>query len=425
MAVVISKQIIVPIAGRMAVSDIEVGSSVFLNVGGVKTEFLVIHQGLPSSIYDSSCDGTWLLMKDTVPDSNMVWYDPEYVTERAIYHTSEVHNYLTNTFPSLIDTAIISKIKTVKIPYVPEASVSSGSNGLSTKFFELSTAELGWTAKSTYYTSYNDGACLQYFEGAASTDSRRIAYDSTGTATYYWTRSPEDDYSEGVMGCAYRVTKTGYYSTLDMNQYSNLRPAFVLDSSAEIDTRTFEIVGQSDNINYIESTGTQYINTGITPNQDTRFVIDFETLEVNGETHIASVRHNASTPVFTLFFGNSGTYGTRYGTSSTAYVPDLSGVGRHVFDRNKNVLTVDGNKTVSANYETFDPYYTLTIFARNDGTSINGHIKGRLYSCQIYDNDVLVRDFVPSYGTNGKACLYDKVTKQYFYNAGTGEFIVG
>ena len=47
-----------------AISTLAVGSSVYLNVGGVRKEFLVVHQGKPSSLYDSSCNGTWLLMKD-------------------------------------------------------------------------------------------------------------------------------------------------------------------------------------------------------------------------------------------------------------------------------------------------------------------------------------------------------------------------
>lgn len=43
-----------------AISTLAVGSSVYLNVGGVRKEFLVVHQGLPSSMYDASCNGTWL-----------------------------------------------------------------------------------------------------------------------------------------------------------------------------------------------------------------------------------------------------------------------------------------------------------------------------------------------------------------------------
>ena len=45
-------------------SDLEIGQTIKLNVNGKAWDWLVVHQGLPSDIYDASCDGTWLLMKD-------------------------------------------------------------------------------------------------------------------------------------------------------------------------------------------------------------------------------------------------------------------------------------------------------------------------------------------------------------------------
>ena len=46
----------------------------------------------------------------------------------------------------------------------------------------------------------------------------------------------------------------------------------------------------------------------------------------------------------------------------------------------------------------------------------------KLYYCQIYENDVIVRDFVPALDSNNVACLYDRVSQTFFYNAGTGTF---
>ena len=48
-----------------------VGSTVKLTVNGKAREFIVVHQGKPSSVYDESCNGTWLLMKDIY--ENRVW----------------------------------------------------------------------------------------------------------------------------------------------------------------------------------------------------------------------------------------------------------------------------------------------------------------------------------------------------------------
>ena len=43
----------------------------------------------------------------------------------------------------------------------------------------------------------------------------------------------------------------------------------------------------------------------------------------------------------------------------------------------------------------------------------------------MYDNGVLIRDFRPCLDPDGVACLYDKVEKKYYHNAGSGEFIAG
>ena len=54
-----------PVTAIMA-SDIAVGSSVYLLENGSPVEWIVVNQGIPSSssLYDSSCDGTWLMRKD-------------------------------------------------------------------------------------------------------------------------------------------------------------------------------------------------------------------------------------------------------------------------------------------------------------------------------------------------------------------------
>lgn len=48
-----------------------------------------------------------------------------------------------------------------------------------------------------------------------------------------------------------------------------------------------------------------------------------------------------------------------------------------------------------------------------------------LKSFKIYDNNDLVRDFIPVLDNNGIACLFDKVENKYYYNQGTGEFLYG
>ena len=49
----------------------------------------------------------------------------------------------------------------------------------------------------------------------------------------------------------------------------------------------------------------------------------------------------------------------------------------------------------------------------------------RLYYFKLYNDGVLIRNFIPVLDKNGTPCMYDKVTGQFFYNAGTGNFIAG
>lgn len=207
-------------------SALSVGSTVKLNVNGTAKEFLVVHQGLPSSLYDSSCNGTWLLMKDIY--EKRVWD-----SSNNDYKNSDIHAYLNGTFLGLFDSDIQSAIKQVKLPYQngtgSGGSIASGSNGLSTKVFLLGGYEVGWTtANSSYFPV--DGACLSYFSGTSVTDSKRIAYYG-GSATLWWLRSPNANDANRVWVV---YTNGGW----DGNYYGSVscgvRPALVLDSSLSV-----------------------------------------------------------------------------------------------------------------------------------------------------------------------------------------------
>ena len=101
-----------PVKGIPA-GDLAVGNSVFLDVNGVSTEFIVVNQGIPSksSQYDSSCDGTWVLMKNVYESRIMN------SAQNNKYSVSSVHTYLNNTFFNLLGADVRAAVKPVKIPY--------------------------------------------------------------------------------------------------------------------------------------------------------------------------------------------------------------------------------------------------------------------------------------------------------------------
>ncbi len=97
--------------------------------------------------------------------------------------------------------------------------------------------------------------------------------------------------------------------------------------------------------------------------------------------------------------------------------------GRHIVDANKNVFSLDGNIFATLSTATFSGTNNLYLFAYNSAGTAKNITSMDLYSCKIYDNDVLVRDFIPVIDSYNVACLYDKVERKYYYNKGTGTFI--
>lgn len=191
-----------------------VGSIVKIKVNGAAKDFIIVHQGLPSSAYDASCNGVWVVMKDIY--TTMKWDG-----SNNDYLNSDMTAYLNGTFISLIDADIRNAIKQVKIPYTNYSNnnVMSGSNGLSCKVFLLSGTEVGFSGVSYMNT---EGAKLSYFNSA----SKRIAYNGSSAAVW-WLRSP---YTGGGNNVWYVNTGGSGYGGWCNDSYG-VRPAFVLPST--------------------------------------------------------------------------------------------------------------------------------------------------------------------------------------------------
>ena len=207
----------------VTLSSKAIGSTIKLKVNGSAKDFIVVHQGKPSSVYDDSCNGTWLLMKDIY--ENRAWHS----SNTNDYANSTIHSYLNSTFLNLFESNIKNAIKQVKLPYRKgsgtSTTVTSGSNGLSAKIFLLSATE---TSFSFSYMPSGEGAELAYFKGCAdnSSDSKRVA-KLNGSAAYWWLRSPYGNSSNYAL---YVVSNGGgdYSSCSDS---CGVRPALILPSS--------------------------------------------------------------------------------------------------------------------------------------------------------------------------------------------------
>lgn len=207
-----------------------VGSIVKLKVGGTAKEFIVVHQGKPGSMYDESCNGTWLLMKDIYENRQWLSWDDNNL------ENSTILSYLNGPFFNLFDSNIKDAIKQVKIPYRKNGGSGgtdqSGANGLSVKIFFLSGLEVGLTTSDNWYFP-QDGAKLSYFESGTGTsaNNKRIA-KLNGKANIWWLRSPNAQYTDYV----WVVISNGYYSYSVASNPQGVRPALILPPDMEVDS---------------------------------------------------------------------------------------------------------------------------------------------------------------------------------------------
>lgn len=225
-----------PVTGIQA-GTLAVGSTVKLMESGAAVEYLVVNQGIPSNsnLYDSSCDGTWLLRKNIHSERH---WDSANVNK---YESSLINTWLNGDYFSGLGTVEQAKIKQVKIPYRKNGGTGgtdqSGANGLPAKIFLLSGYEVGWTTSNNQRFP-QDGAKLSYFESGAGTsaNNKRIA-NLNGSAALWWLRSP----IVGVTDSVWYVTANGGGN--NSSGSGGIRPALVLPSTAKFDATTMLLKG--------------------------------------------------------------------------------------------------------------------------------------------------------------------------------------
>ena len=213
-----------PVTGT-SIGNIDVGTEIILNENGAPINYLIVNQGIPenSSLYDASCDGTWLLRKDIY--ENRQWHS----SNNNDYENSTIDNYLNTTFLNLFEANIRDAIKQVKLPYRKGAgygkTVTSGASGLSAKIFLLSSTEVSFNHD---YMPTNEGAELSYFAGCADNgaDNKRIAYRNS-SATGWCLRSPYCNSGRGSTYALY-VISNGDWDHDYCSSSFGIRPALVL-----------------------------------------------------------------------------------------------------------------------------------------------------------------------------------------------------
>ena len=178
-------------------------------------------------------------------------------------------------------------------------------------------------------------------------------------------------------------------------------------------------------IEYLESTGTQWIDSGVCGNENTNTSIKFQIVTFNnGAQGVLGARAHYQDYGFgftwnsnfnnTLFFQLFNGENSQYQLNTTAL--EVRNDKGKLYVNNELVFTHSSSPS-------FITPSSIRLFIMKDN-SVNYYSKSRIYYCQLWDNGVLVRDFIPvRKGSIGY--LYDKVSRKLFANKGTGNFILG
>lgn len=245
-----------------------------------------------------------------------------------------------------------------------------------------------------------------------------VFYQNAGSGSF--TAGPDVTYTDGVV-----INYLGSNKVVDIND----EPVKELAKDTEWIFQAVTESGESElpegytQLEYIQSSGTQWIDTGFKPNQNTRVLADCDLMSGIYPTAFGAWSSSSGSKYILLALSDTV---ARYYYNLTEIDKNVAIKGRHILDMNKNKLVVDNVEIVTVPASTFSVTQSLYLFAFHGGeTTDNFKTTAKYYSCKIYDNDILVRDFIPCKNADGVIGMYDVTNSQFYQNAGTGEFTAG
>lgn len=213
--------------------------------------------------------------------------------------------------------------------------------------------------------------------------------------------------------------------------------AVTLEDTQELQLKDIQIQGNSQAyiaipaeyqaVEYIQATGSQYIDTGLSlpENFEIRIKAQAHNPYVNNDVLIAtsmgSNRHSFS---HYLREGGNQTQRYTYGTTYSKYIDLPRTLDIQEFVMKKDKIIADGVEyQVPNSSDTITPTRTIHFFADRDQ---NRYGQCKLFYCAIYDGNTLISYLVPCYRKNDDVIgLYDVIRQQFLTNGGSGTFTKG
>ena len=179
-------------------------------------------------------------------------------------------------------------------------------------------------------------------------------------------------------------------------------------------------------LEYLESNGTQWIDTGVVPTENQKIEVVGYSPKVNTGVSLVGTRNASNydnrlqiwsdaTGYFSARINNSTFITTYPSTVKSTIVLDI---------KNKN-FTVNNSEPYALNYTDSLAVNSYGLFLRNNGNGadLNYADPVVIYSCKIWESDKLLHYYIPAFDEDLTPCMYDLVSKKYLRNQGDGEFI--
>lgn len=173
-------------------------------------------------------------------------------------------------------------------------------------------------------------------------------------------------------------------------------------------------------LEYIQSSGTQYIDAGCIPTANTKVAMDFQ---LTAAEDAANACLFGVIGQFSFRWFGSGVVFRSNGANKADFPKGIPALDRHSVEKTATKTILDKTRSVTTTVGNVSK--TLYLLAQRGNTAAQNFSRAKLYSCQIYENSALIRDFVPCKSASGVVGLYDLVDAKFYANAGSGNFAAG
>lgn len=296
-----------------------------------------------------------------------------------------------------------------------------------------SASNMTWDTASKYRFTYNGSRAEVTNITTSESDGMNLEPGSSYTETpiTLFGVNTRGAVGQNMLGRIYKCRYTDGTTTLDLIPVLdwNMRPAMYDKISgqffynANTTGSDFSYGREIHYVDYLESTGTQYIDTGIYLTNNYSVEIDYQLTQATQSRAglFGGLKSGTGTGRYgALLSPSNNALEAGYGSSNTYYQFGLPDTNRHVMKQEKNLLYFDGTMVNPFAVSTFT--MGITAFLGNFNYTDYTPALAKYYSSKWWDNDTLVRDYHPAIDENGVGFMFDKVTHTVFLNAGTGAF---